>query len=167
MFLGEFLGAVNAEYCRLLDINVSPLMPVFRLPFAKECRSHLLHWSTGNSLFDDSSVLKACWFMATVKIPGIYWKRSLKTVIVCLEGLLHSWVSFIESSTCLCLICGRSRYISRSAIPFECVQCLLFDCTIHAWFGTIWSGFVIVPDHDGGRPEEVNSCVLNSYMVYL
>jgi hypothetical protein len=24
-----------------------------------------------------------------------------------------------------------------------------------------------VPDHDGGRPEEVNSCVLNSYMVYL
>jgi hypothetical protein len=25
----------------------------------------------------------------------------------------------------------------------------------------------LVPDHDGGRPEEVNSCVLNSYMVYL
>ncbi len=24
-----------------------------------------------------------------------------------------------------------------------------------------------VPDHDGGQPEEVNSCVLNSYMVYL
>ncbi len=26
---------------------------------------------------------------------------------------------------------------------------------------------ISVPDHDGGRPEEVNSCVLNSYMVYL
>jgi hypothetical protein len=28
-------------------------------------------------------------------------------------------------------------------------------------------GKVSVPDHDGGRPEEVNTCVLNSYMVYV
>ncbi len=27
--------------------------------------------------------------------------------------------------------------------------------------------YSIVPDHDGVRPEEVNSCVLNSYTVYL
>ncbi len=26
---------------------------------------------------------------------------------------------------------------------------------------------VAVPDHDGGWPEEVNTCFLNSYMVYL
>jgi hypothetical protein len=25
----------------------------------------------------------------------------------------------------------------------------------------------IVPNHDGGWPEEVNTCFLNSYMVYL
>jgi hypothetical protein len=28
-------------------------------------------------------------------------------------------------------------------------------------------GTLIVRYHCGGRPEEVNSCVLNSYMVYL
>ncbi len=28
-------------------------------------------------------------------------------------------------------------------------------------------GSVVVPDHDGGWPEEVNACFLNSYMVYL
>ncbi len=29
------------------------------------------------------------------------------------------------------------------------------------------TAIITVPDHDGGRPKEVNSCVLNSYMVYL
>jgi hypothetical protein len=31
---------------------------------------------------------------------------------------------------------------------------------------TTWE-YIIVRYHCGGRPEEVNSCVLNSYMVYL
>jgi hypothetical protein len=26
---------------------------------------------------------------------------------------------------------------------------------------------VIVPDHDGGRPMEVNACILITHMVYL
>jgi hypothetical protein len=27
--------------------------------------------------------------------------------------------------------------------------------------------FVFVPDHDGGRPMEVNACILITHMVYL
>jgi hypothetical protein len=27
--------------------------------------------------------------------------------------------------------------------------------------------FVTVPDHDGGRPMEVNACILITHMVYL
>ncbi len=27
--------------------------------------------------------------------------------------------------------------------------------------------FFIVPDHDGGRPMEVNACILITHMVYL
>jgi hypothetical protein len=28
-------------------------------------------------------------------------------------------------------------------------------------------GDIIVPDHDGGRPTEVNACILITHMVYL
>jgi hypothetical protein len=33
------------------------------------------------------------------------------------------------------------------------------------WLIFQWIG--IVPDHDGGRPMEVNACILITHMVYL
>jgi hypothetical protein len=31
----------------------------------------------------------------------------------------------------------------------------------------LFKGTVAVPDHDGGRPMEVNACILITHMVYL
>jgi hypothetical protein len=36
-----------------------------------------------------------------------------------------------------------------------------------AYLSREYAGIGIVPDHDGGRPIEVNACILITHMVYL
>ncbi len=35
------------------------------------------------------------------------------------------------------------------------------------WYQFLLSKVPTVPDHDGGRPMEVNACILIAHMVYL
>jgi hypothetical protein len=37
----------------------------------------------------------------------------------------------------------------------------------HCYFKDLGGITVVVPDHDGGRPIEVNACILITHMVYL
>ncbi len=80
----------------------------------------------------------------------------------------------------------RSLLRSRSLLPLsitELGQTLCLDWSRLAWrwialltpidkmpifsFRLIYTCNIIVRYHCGGRPEEVNTCFLNSYMVYL
>jgi hypothetical protein len=41
------------------------------------------------------------------------------------------------------------------------------SCRLHRYTCRMYRDRITVPDHDGGRPMEVNACILITHMVYL
>jgi hypothetical protein len=63
------------------------------------------------------------------------------------------------------LIWCSSLMIPPSIDGYRLICCsLLMNSPIIDGYTLIWCS---VPDHDGGRPMEVNACILTTHMVYL
>ncbi len=49
---------------------------------------------------------------------------------------------------------------------FLCAYCTMLTC-VHPGTSSVFCFFSFVPDHDGGRPREINAWFLYTHMVYL
>jgi hypothetical protein len=63
---------------------------------------------------------------------------------------------------------GIDSLTERQKTQCRKIECRMTDHQKYLMWKTPWSReYLTVPDHNGGRPIEVNACILIIHMVYL
>ncbi len=78
----------------------------------------------------------------------------------------------MQEEECFAFMYSCSFFICKSI--FVNIFCVFLHHFVHVGEGlkrddmyVVMEMFICVPDHDGGRPIEVNACILITHMVYL